>query len=179
MGRGGNFNQLKLLQKKFNKLADGDSEKFISDLAKELAKRLLNKVIKNTPTGRYDEEVNFTTKDGKRVSFKPHSGKLGGTLKRGWTAKTDAEARSGGKGKSSIAYAKSLPVLKKGSIYVIEVINPVTYASYFEFGHRKRNHKGWTRGRFVLTCAEKQLEAALPNIIQKRVDEYLMRCLNV
>ena len=88
-----------------------DFDAFCEAAAKELAARLLAKVIKRTPVGQYPA----------------NSGKTGGTLRRGWTAETEAEAKTG-KGKSGKAYADSLPIAKTGDVYQIEIINPVSYA---------------------------------------------------
>ena len=62
MGRGGRVDlaQLKAFEKKLAKLARGDFDKFCEDAAKELAARMLGKVIRRTPV---DE----------------------GALRRGWT----------------------------------------------------------------------------------------------
>lgn len=65
MGRGGrvDLRQLKAFERKLAKLARGDFDKFCEDAAKELAARMLGKVIRRTPVA----PVN------------------GGTLRRGWT----------------------------------------------------------------------------------------------
>jgi len=103
--------------------------------------------------------------------------KKGGTLRRGWTAKTEAEAESGtGKGKDAVEYANSLPIRKVGSDYIIEIINPVHYASYVEFGHRTANHKGWVEGKFMLTISEQELEADAPRVIENKLIKYLGEC---
>lgn len=117
---------------------------FIDACAKELAARLLAKVIKRTPVGDYPNS----------------SGKKGGTLRRGWT---------GGKNSSAVAYADSLTIHHFGDAYVIEIINPVEYASYVEFGHRTANHKGWVNGRFMLTISEQEIQQAAPAIIEKKL----------
>lgn len=88
------------------------------------------------------------------------SGKKGGTLRRGWT---------GGKNSSAVAYADSLTIHHFGDAYVIEIINPVEYASYVEFGHRTANHKGWVNGRFMLTISEQEIQQAAPAIIEKKL----------
>ena len=77
---------MKKLQKQLNKLQQSEVEAFVDSCAKELAARLLAKVIKRTPVGDYPKG----------------SGKKGGTLRRGWTSKTHEEA-AGGTGKGSIA----------------------------------------------------------------------------
>lgn len=156
------YKQLKEFQKKLERLQKVDFEAFCQEAAKELAARLLAKVIKRTPVGQYE----------------PSSGKTGGTLRRGWTAKTEAEAE-GGSGKKTLSnnealdYVNSLNVTKVGNMYQIEIINPVHYASYVEYGHRTRDHKGWVPGRFMLTISENELKTQAPKILEKKLLKYL------
>lgn len=165
---------LEQFRDKMKQLSDEQVQTFIESCAKELAARLLAKVIKRTKVGKYDKPVNFVTKEGKQVSFTPNTGKKGGTLRRGWTSKTEAEAESGsGRGTDAAIYANSLAIKKVGSDYVIEVINPVHYASYVEFGHRTANHKGWVEGEFMLTISEQELEADAPRVIENKLIKYL------
>ena len=77
-----------------------------------------------------------------------------------------------------VAYARALPISQKGDVIEIEIINPVHYASYVEFGHRTANHKGWVKGRFMLTKSELELEAQAPNIIEKKLIKFLGECFN-
>ena len=126
--------------------ADSVVEEFINACAKELAARLLSKVIKRTPVGQYPSG----------------SGKTGGTLRRGWTA-----------GKGAASYAQSLQVHHYGGYYVIEITNPVEYASYVEFGHRTANHSGWVEGKFMLTISEQEVQAAAPAILERRLQQKL------
>jgi len=158
---GCDFKQLKNLQEKLDKLQKDDFDAFCQEVAKELAARLLAKVIKRTPVGQYE----------------PSSGKTGGTLRRGWTAKTEAEAIAGGTPDAK-TFVNSLNVAKMGDVYQIEIINPVHYASYVEFGHRTRNHKGWVQGRFMLTISENELESQAPKILEKKIIKYLGECFN-
>lgn len=150
MSRFGNakFDDLKKFQKKLNKLNEQQVNAFIEACAKELAARLLAKVIKRTPVGEYPNS----------------SGKKGGTLRRGWTA---------GKNSSASAYVASLRVNHFGGTYVIEIVNPVDYASYVEFGHRTRNHKGWVQGKFMLTISEQELEESAPKILERKLEKKL------
>ncbi|TKI66623.1 HK97 gp10 family phage protein [Lysinibacillus mangiferihumi] len=137
MGRGGrvDLRQLKAFERKLAKLATADYEKFCEDCAKELAARLLGKVIRRTPVAKVD----------------------GGTLRRGWT----------------IGQVK-----KSGSVYEIEVINPVEYAQYVEFGHRTSNHQGWVPGRFMMTISADQVEQQAPTILQKKLYTMLKEAFN-
>ena len=182
MARWGNcdYRQLQRLQQKLNRLQSEDIDAFCRACAKELAARLLAKVIKRTPVGQYEEG----------------SGKVGGTLRRGWTAQDERQAMytalfGGGEGATSSTgsqaavygegavrenakgYANSLPVTKVGDTYQIEIINPVEYAPYVEFGHRTRNHEGWVPGRFMLTISEKELESQAPKILERKLMQYL------
>ena len=146
MARSGTFNfqDFEKIKNNLEKLNQEQVDLFIDACAKELAARLLAKVIKRTPVGDYPNS----------------SGKKGGTLRRGWT---------GGKNSSAVAYADSLTIHHFGDAYVIEIINPVEYASYVEFGHRTANHKGWVNGRFMLTISEQKIQQAAPAIIEKKL----------
>lgn len=146
MARSGTFNfqDFEKIKNNLEKLNQEQVDLFIDACAKELAARLLAKVIKRTPVGDYPNS----------------SGKKGGTLRRGWT---------GGKNSSAVAYADSLTIHHFGDAYVIEIVNPVEYASYVEFGHRTANHKGWVNGRFMLTISEQEIQQAAPAIIEKKL----------
>lgn len=166
MGKMGGFTaaDLKKLQKQLNKIQEGNVEAFVDSCAKELAARLLAKVIKRTPVGKYPKS----------------SGKKGGTLRRGWTSKTHEEA-VGGSGKSSVAagkaYADSLKINHFGNTLVIEIVNPVKYASYVEYGHRTANHKGWVQGRFMLTTSEQELENITLKVLESKIKKFLGECM--
>ena len=150
MARSGtiNFRDFERIQNNLEKLNQEQVDLFIDACAKELAARLLAKVIKRTPVGDYPNS----------------SGKKGGTLRRGWT---------GGKTQSAVAYADSLTIHHFGDAYVIEIVNPVEYASYVEFGHRTSNHKGWVNGRFMLTISEQEIQNAAPAIIEKKLMKHM------
>ena len=153
--------QLKNMRDRINKMAAADIDTFITKVAKNLAARLLAKVIERTPVGEYE--------DG--------SGMIGGTLKRGWLAKTEREAEATavfGGGAGIASYLKDINVAKTGRVYQIDIINPVHYGIYVEFGHRTRNHSAWVDGHFMLTISEQQLEGQAPAIIEKMLEKYLM-----
>ncbi len=151
MGRMGNFNisGLEKFRDELNKLQNPDD--FVESCTKELAARLLRMVVKRTPTGEYPKST----------------GKKGGTLRRGWTG----EKRSSAKG-----YADSLTVHHFGDTYVIEIVNPVEYASYVEYGHRTANHKGWVKGKFMMTISEQELEKIAPKVLENKIKKYLGGC---
>lgn len=141
---GVNIDELLKLQsqmKDFEKNVDS----FKEECCKEVASRLLAKVIKNTPVGQYI----YITKNGKRKKYK-----LGGTLRRGWTAQKD-----------------NINVTKHGNITRFNLINDVEYASYVEFGHRTRNKKGWVEGKYILTTAEQEIDQIAPKLIEKKLKQ--------
>lgn len=164
------YKLLKELQKKVDRLKGDDFNAFCESCAKELAARLLRKVIKRTQPGEYPEG----------------SGKVGGTLRHGWTTSASGDSTHdtqqamyssmfGGTQKVSKA---QMTVNKIGDNYVIEVINPVYYASYVEFGHRTRNHEGWVKGKFMLTISERELQAQAPAILERKLMKFLGEVFN-
>jgi hypothetical protein len=176
---------LEQFRDRLEQFSDEQVQIFITSCAKELAARLLAKVIKRTPVGEYGKSIMrddageaIRLKSGKnKGKVKKQVVKKGGTLRRGWTAKTEAEAESGtGRGADAIEYANSLVIRKVDNAYTIEVINPVHYASYVEFGHRTANHKGWVEGKFMLTISEQELEADAPRVIENKLNKYLGEC---
>lgn len=154
------FKDLENFRNKIEKsLGSEQIDAFMESCAKELAARLLAKVIKRTPVGQYPAE----------------SGKKGGTLRRGWT---------GGKNQAGSAYAQSLKVHHFGDAYVIEIVNPVEYAPYVEFGHRqtpgrfvpaigKRLKQGWVEGKFMLTISEEEVQNDAPRVLQNKLKKKL------
>ena len=147
-----NVNGLNEFKKKIeNTLGASQVDLFIESCAKELAARLLAKVIKRTPVGQYPKS----------------SGKKGGTLRRGWT---------GEKSQSTSNYAQGLKVQHFGNVYVIEIVNPVPYAPYVEFGHRTRGGDGWVEGKFMLTISEQEIERDAPKILENKLKKKLGEC---
>lgn len=140
------FSQLEQFMKKAEaNLSEDQLQLFIQSCAKNLAARLLSKVVPRTPVGQY-----------------PH--RVGGTLKRGWTAEKEQDAAS---------YVAGLTVNQEGGVYTIEITNPVEYASYVEYGHRTRNHKGWIKGKFMLTISVQEVQQAAPAILERMLQKRL------
>ena len=156
------YKQLQRLRDSLATLQSMDMDRFCTDVSKELAARLLALVIPRTPVGQYPKS----------------SGKKGGTLRRGWTSKTQADAASRGGSNDAKAYAEALPVRKSGNTYTIEVINPVEYASYVEFGHRTRGGDGWVPGQYFLTLSERDLERLAPGVIERKLEALLREVFN-
>lgn len=149
------YEKFRKLQQNIAKLAEAtDMEDFCRECCKALAARLLALVIPATPVGKYPKAT----------------GKKGGTLRRGWGVDTASKAK---------AYVASLPIKKVGSNFEIEIINPVEYASYVEFGHRTRDGAGWVEGRYMLTISEEALKTAAPRILEKMLLERFKEVFNV
>ena len=178
------FSDLKRLRDRIGRM-EKENQAFVSACAKELAARLLAKVIKRTPVGQYPED----------------SGMVGGTLRRGWTSESDKQAMytalfgsgtdgSGGTGSQKDVYGKgavaenvasfmnNLQVTKQGNKYTVTIINPVEYAMYVEYGHRTRNHKSWVPGKFMLTISEKEIQRMAPAILEKKLNKYLQEAFH-
>lgn len=150
MARMGRFNHQGLIdfQKKLEKINQNEVDAFLEDCAKELAARLIRMVVKRTPVGKYPKG----------------SGKKGGTLRRGWTGNQKQGAKS---------YAESLTIRHEGDSYIIEIVNPVEYASYVEYGHRTANHSGWVDGVFMMTISENDLKDIAPKILENKLKKFL------
>ena len=140
------------LEKLANKLQASAKQKqidaFCEDCAKELAVRLLRKVIKRTPTDT-------------------------GNLRKNWTTQADGSGSEGLKTRGATQYVDTLKVHRYGNNFVVEITNPTEYASFVEFGHRTVDHKGWVNGQFMLTISEKEIADAAPGILEKKLTTYL------
>ena len=156
------YRQLQRLRDSLATLQSMDMDRFCTEVSKELAARLLALVIPRTPVGRYPKS----------------SGKKGGTLRRGWTARTAGEAAASSS-MDAKAYAAALPVSRQGRNFYVQVINPVEYASYVEFGHRTRGGKGWVNGQYFLTLSEHDLERLTPALIERKLEALLREVFRV
>lgn len=157
--------------------ADKDYDKLCVALTKEIAARLLSKVIKRTPVGNYGKDLyvdtknktikyaSFKKKDGNSVTFRVKNVKKGGTLRRGWTG-----GKSIGTGINNLS--TGLKVSRIGDTYVVEINNPIEYASYVEFGHRTTSG-GYVEGRYMLTLSEKEINRNAPKIIENKIKKWL------
>ncbi len=195
MSRMGSMNTqgLKDFQKQLEKLQDPDA--LVEACVKELAARLLRMAVKRTPVGDYSKEIEVTAKRDSKKHKKGDvytkkvnpSGKMGGTLRRGWISATHEEAERG-KGEPQapeiLEYANGLKISRSGSVLKIEIVNPVEYASYVEYGHRqepgryvpalgKRLKQGWVKGHFMMTISEQELQSIAPKVLEQKIKKYL------
>lgn len=201
MGRTGKFSMsdMKKLQANLKKIQDADMDAFMEACAKELAARLLAKVIKRTPVGDYSKEIEVTAKkdskhhkkgDVYKKKINP-SGKKGGTLRRGWISKSHEEAEKG-KGSPThveiLEYANGLKISRLSDVLRIEIVNPVEWATYVNYGHRqtpgryvpalgKKLKKGWVVGKFMMEHSEKELQTIAPKVLKKKIMKFLGECM--
>lgn len=185
--------------------------RFYEQCCKELAARLLAKVIPRTPVGHKPDFLldspdvkvklrstrNAKLKNGMTLkreamqnrSFLSADGATyqrywsdyqGGDLRRGWT---------GGKKIPAKQYAQMLPIRKVGSAYVIEVINPLEYASYVENGHRqtpgryvpalnRQLVKGWIDGVHMLEISENEVRNSTKGVLARNLKRYMEGMFN-
>lgn len=173
---------LKQFQKNIDRI-NKNREKFFKAAAKELAARLLRKVIKRTPVGVNAREAGYDISD---ETYKKYwAGYNGGTLRRGWTAKSESEAENGGSSDIT-AFVNSLDVAHAGNMYTITVGNPVHYASFVELGHRqtvgryvpaigKCLKRAWVPGQFMLKISEDELQSQTPAILARNIEKWLRK----
>lgn len=185
---GAKYKELEEFQRKIERLSDEQMDAFMAACCKELAARLLAKVIKRTPVGKKPKaEVKTVKVKGKSGKTKTMlsaeeariqqywGGYVGGTLRRGWT---------GGVNKNAVEYANSLSIQKVGDKYHIIITNPVEYASYVEYGHRqapgryvpaigKQLKAKWYPGHFMLTISENELNNVKEQILQAKLNKFM------
>ena len=160
---GFDYRQVKQFRDNLEQL-DREKDEFLQSCAKDLAARLLALVIRRTP-------------------------KDTGALKRGWTTQRAGSGAEGLKSNSGRQFAETMKVHHFGDTYVVEIINLVEYASYVEYGHRQRPSryvpalgvrlkKGWVKGKWMMTVSEKEIQAAAPQILEKKLEKWLRGCLN-
>lgn len=179
------FEELKRLQLKINQAANADFDALCIEISKELARIFLAKVKKRTFPGKkpeFDKPLTYTkTVNGRKRKFRTKEGEIldkywkgytGGTLRRGWTIGAITRKTNG---------------YQVG--YQVEIINPVEYASYVEFGHRqtpgryvpqigKKLKRAWSPGKFMMTFTEQEVKSMAPGLIQKRFEKFLREVMS-
>ena len=159
------YHELEAFLREMERLPD-EIDLFCLEMSKEIAARLLRKVIKRTPVGDYSD--NYDLEDDGENKYLVMSDKQGGTLRRGWTVG---------------------PIRKVGNDYRITVFNPVRYAEYVEYGHRqepgryvpaigKKLKEPWAKGVFMLTISEHEIDGIAQRLVERRLEEKLKGVLN-
>jgi len=123
-----NFSDIKKLSRDLKRMQI-DFPAFLEECIRELAARLLAKVIARTPVDS-------------------------GELRRSWTIGQIERTATG---------------------YEVEIINPVEYSLYVEYGHRTRDHKGWVNGQFMLSISEDEINRELPAFMNGKLQQFIDR----
>ena len=149
---------------------------------KELAARLLRKVILRTPVG--------VKPDASQEILAEHwSGYVGGTLRRGWTASTEEQAVQGTGDGDILGYLNNLEIKQEGRSFYVIIRNACSYASYVEYGHRqdkgryvaqlgKRLVNSFVPGQYMLKISEDELARQAPAIIERKVESFIRGLLS-
>ena len=154
------------------RVRDGLDNQF-KKMVKKAASLVLEKAAKTTNTSDA-----LKNEQGQTV-------RVGGTLRRGWTADSESEAESGSQ-RGVSEYVAKAKVVVDGKEYSLDITNPVHYASYVEFGHRqevgrfvpaigKRLKKPWVEGQFILTNAMKSTNNKFGRVMEKQLQDYLTK----
>lgn len=142
MGKNVDYRQFEAFAKKLEKV-EKDKQKFMEDCCKELAARLLSRVIKRTPV-------------------------IEGTLRRGWQIDDNKNVNvvyRNGEYRCAIYNATEYAnYVEFGHRRVPGIYLP-------QFG--KSTTAGWTDGVFMLTISEKEVESLAPALLEKRLMEFL------
>lgn len=153
---GSNARRNKAAMQKYRK----ELNAMIGDI-REIDKKVLNRAVnvglreaKNlTPTGNYSNQVNFTTSDGKVVSFYTNKVKQGGFMKKHWFTE---------------------PITNNKSSIEKKLFNTAKYASYVNYGHRivrKGITLGFVNGKFILERVISKVEKCMVNEFEKEIEE--------
>lgn len=156
------YRELEQLRDRLQKFQKVDMDKFCTRMAKNLAQRLLRRVVYRTPTGETPTYIS------PKIKAAYWNGYSGGTLKKAW---------------------KISPVVYRGGEYRIHVYNDRPYASYVEYGHRQRTGRyvpqlgmqlksGWVEGKFMLKISEEQVQNLAPALLQKELEKELRKIFN-
>lgn len=153
-----------IINKRINKAAIDKFRKELKNLlgdVLEIDEKVLNKAVniglaeakRLTPVGVYPKEVNFTTKDGEKVSFKITRAKVGGHMRRSWSTSRIKKSSNG---------------IKK------ELFNTAEYAPYVNYGHRiviRGVTKGFVPGKHILERTINKTEKAMISEFNKAIKE--------
>jgi len=87
-------------------------------------------------------------------------------------------------GTEIVEFLNEITITHERGVYRLEIINPVEYASYVEYGHRqtpgryvpalgKSLKKSFVKGRHMLNMAEEHLKQISEPLLAKRLKEFL------
>lgn len=125
------------------------------NLGMRKAKELTNVGSDKNP-GAYKNPVEFTTRDGTKVSFKTATTKVGGFMRKSWKSPPAVKLKSGGVQKV--------------------LVNHAAYAMFVNDGHVKRNKKGgpikgFVPGQYILEKAVKYTDKKLVEVFEEEIQK--------
>jgi len=124
-------------------------EKSLKNMQKTAAREALLKETLEAYAREFVKSVSQKTPVGQ---YPKVSHKVGGTLKHAW------------EGDASVVFITS------GGRHEVVIRNGVPYASFVEFGHRSGS--GFTRGRFMMTSTEQEMDVRLAQFLDSKMQKY-------
>lgn len=164
--------KLKDFADKMEKLGNIDGPRALKEATNQIRIALLTDVRRRTKVGRYGFYLNKGKTQkwvaGRGTKYGWQSGKVGGTLRRGW---------------SSLSAKR----IKGSSSWVAQVYNPVEYAPYYEYGHRQevgrfvpafygvgaKLVKPYVAGKFPLAFATANINKQIPRIVDQTLTNFM------
>ncbi|MEE0775877.1 MAG: HK97 gp10 family phage protein [Bacillota bacterium] len=152
-------------EKYLNRMADG-FETFLRKFLLKEALRVLRDTKRNTPVDSGylrnswyigDAEVALYSREvKKKTAIKRH--KKGEKKNKKWRVKPALRFSS-----VTLQEATINSVRKSGDNLIVDIYNPVEYASYVEYGHVSQGRvKRWIQGQFMCMMAIKDVERKMP-----------------
>lgn len=194
---------LKQFSKNVKNLSKKEMDKICEEILREMTLRFLKKVIQVTPVGKSQyvqrrlrkengEYLRYVRGKSKgRIKTKRVNTYTGGTLRRGWILgkqslvsrilrrKVIVTNKSKPNDQEIKAFINTLKFKKAGKYYRITVVNPIEYAKFVNYGHRKRGGKGWVQGYHFVEKAEQYINRNQNKIFKKIFEEELKRRLGL
>lgn len=161
---------LKQFSKRVKNLNNKEMQEISEKILREMTLRFLKEVIQLTPVGK------------SRYSKRRGNIYIGGTLRRGWIV-SNRYRRTKNKAKPTDkeieSFVNTLKFKKRGKTYYIKITNPVEYAKFVNYGHRKRGGKGWVEGYHFLEKAENYINRNQNKIFKVLLEKELKRRLGL
>lgn len=154
---GFDFSEFKELRDKFAKM-DKEWDDFLSRFLLEMGLRALTLTKENTPVDTGLLRNMWQLGDGKNVIRYDDNSE---------TSQKYFEDPSRSKG------ATVNSVTRNGDTLLIEIYNPVEYASYVEYGHFNRDRKSFKEGFHMATIAINKIEKDIPKQFEKQFTAWL------
>lgn len=151
--------ELRKFTERVNKFARGGFKKHLMATVNAVARDMLALMKENTPVGDVDKWDYITPGARERC----WSGYRGGSLRDAWYYE----------------------IKKESDGYSIELVNPLHYASFVEYGHSqqkgryvkqigRRLVRVWVPGEFFMKATEDEIKVRLPRELKRLIEAKLM-----